>query len=235
MEEKSLDYALVPLGLGVMLAYHLWLLFKILSQPTKTVIGINSINRRLWVRTMMKDSKNAVLAVQTFRNNIMASTLMASTAITLASLVAVLMSNGTAHSLGNQSFVVGNKSELGQSVKFFAILACFLLAFLLNVQSVRYYSHANILINVPVAKNRAVAVNYVARALNRGGYFWSMGLRAYYFSFPLFLWVFGPIPMAACSVIMVFVLYFLDMYSDYGLGEDQVWVDSEDEEGECQV
>lgn len=165
----------------------------------------------------------------------MVSTLMATTAITLSSLIAVLMTNGTVHTLSNQSFVVGNKSELGQSIKFFSILVCFLLAFLLNVQSVRYYSHANIIINVPVAKNRAVAVEYVARALDRGGYFWSMGLRAYYFSFPLFLWVFGPIPMVACSVIMVFLLYYLDVYSDYGSGEDQLWMESEDVEGECQV
>ncbi|ONK59058.1 uncharacterized protein A4U43_C08F2550 [Asparagus officinalis] len=232
MEKQELDYVLVPLGIGLMVAYHFWLLFRVISQPTKTVIGINAINRRLWVRTMMKDFKNAVLAVQTFRNNIMVSTLMASTAITLSSLIAVLMTNGSLiHD--SQTLFIGNKSDLNNSIKFFSILVCFLLAFLMNVQSIRYYSHANILINVPIAKNRAVAVNYVARALNRGGYFWSIGLRAYYFSFPLFLWVFGPIPMFVCCVVMVFVLYFLDVNTDGGGGEDQVWMDPDDDEGEC--
>lgn len=76
-------------------------------------------------------------------------------------------------------------------------------------------------------------MNYVARALNRGGYFWSMGLRAYYFSFPLFLWVFGPIPMFVCCVVLVFVLYFLDVNTDGGGGEDQVWMNPDDDEGEC--
>ncbi|KAI4378217.1 hypothetical protein MLD38_015727 [Melastoma candidum] len=33
------------------------------------------------------------------------------------------------------------------------------------------------------------------------------GLRAFYFSFPLFLWIFGPVPMAVTCVSLVFGLY----------------------------
>ncbi|KMZ71827.1 hypothetical protein ZOSMA_174G00220 [Zostera marina] len=51
---------------------------------------------------------------------------------------------------------------------------------------------------------------YVARCFNRGSNFWSLGLRAFYFSFSLFLWIFGPIPMFINSSIMVVLLYFLD-------------------------
>jgi uncharacterized membrane protein len=104
--------------------------------------------------------KHAVLAVQTIRNNIMASTLLASTAITLSSLIAVLMSSGggaTAASNNNSNsggllpgapLVVGATGAPALSAKFFAILVCFLVAFLLNVQSIRYYSHASVLVNV---------------------------------------------------------------------------------------
>ncbi|ONK81375.1 uncharacterized protein A4U43_C01F28370 [Asparagus officinalis] len=51
-----LDYVLVPLGLGVMAGYQGWLLYMVMKHPTKTVIGINSINRRAWVNTMMEES-----------------------------------------------------------------------------------------------------------------------------------------------------------------------------------
>ncbi|XP_072995020.1 uncharacterized protein [Typha latifolia] len=227
MKREELDYILVPLGLLAMLGYHVWLLFRILRHPTTTVVGINSINRRIWVRTMMEDSaKNGVLAVQTLRNNIMASTLLASTTIMLSSLIAVLMtnSNGSYRGLRGEAFVVGATSDLALSVKFFAILVCFLLAFLFNVQSIRYYSHGSILINVPTKKSSlspGFAAEYVAKVLNRGSHFWSLGLRAFYFSFPLFLWVFGPIPMVACCFVLVFMLYFLDVYSEWGVrGED---------------
>lgn len=222
MEKQLLDYILIPLGLLMMVGYHIWLLYRVMKHPTRTVIGVNAINRRIWVCAMMEDtSKNGVLAVQTLRNNIMASTLLASTAIMLSSLIAVLMTSGS----GDQStrlFVYGDRSELIFSVKFFSILLCFLVAFLLNLQSIRYYSHASILINVPFKKLSSYdhhyhrSTEYVARSVNRGSYFWSLGLRAFYFSFPLFLWTFGPIPMFLCCFLMVFLLYFLDVTFDFG-------------------
>ncbi|MCD7448836.1 hypothetical protein HAX54_046929 [Datura stramonium] len=220
MVEQVLDYVLVPVGLLFMVAYHLWLIHRILNHPLRTIIGINSVNRQFWVRAMMEDpSKNGVLAVQTIRNNIMASTLLASTAIMLSSLIAVLMTGGgKGSSIGFH--VYGNKSELCLSIKFFSILVCFMVAFLFNVQSIRYYSHASILINVPYKKldssRPCVTAEYVGRTVNRGSYFWSLGLRAFYFSFPLFLWIFGPIPMFLCCVFLVIMLYFLDGSSDLG-------------------
>jgi len=54
MDKKILDLILVPSGLFVMVAYHLWLLYQVVKHPTKTVIGVNSINRRYWVQAMME-------------------------------------------------------------------------------------------------------------------------------------------------------------------------------------
>lgn len=161
----------------------------------------------------------------------MASTLLASAAIMLCSVIAVMMTNGN----GDRSvrLVVGDKSEVAVCVKFFLILFCFLVAFLFNVQSVRYYSHASILINVPYKKIMDAASNsdgggggedcvscvtaeYVGGIVNRASYFWSLGLRAFYFSLPLLLWIFGPIPMFLSCILLVFMLYFLDVILDFG-------------------
>ncbi|KAK8599263.1 hypothetical protein V6N13_077194 [Hibiscus sabdariffa] len=90
------------------------------------------------------------------------------------------------------------------------------------VLSIRYYSHASILINVPVKKmanhhrHHHLTAEYVANTVNRGSYFWSLGLRAFYFSFPLFLWIFGPLPMFCCCIALVFMLYFLDVTFQFG-------------------
>ena len=54
MEKNDLDLALVPLGLALMVGYHLWLLHHVIHHPTKTVMGINAINRRIWVETIME-------------------------------------------------------------------------------------------------------------------------------------------------------------------------------------
>ncbi|KAF5203734.1 hypothetical protein FRX31_006679 [Thalictrum thalictroides] len=231
MKIEFLDCILVPIGIVLLLGYHVCLLYRIINNPKQTVIGINTINRRIWVQTMMQDtSKNGVLAVQTLRNNIMASTLLASTAIMLTSIIAVLMTSSKNGNQPTTPLLYGDKSQLGFSIKFFCILLCFLLAFLFNVQSIRYYSHASILINVPINKISSSGIgigigtgsphltaDYVSRAVNRGSYFWSLGLRSFYFSFPLFLWIFGPIPMFLCCLILVSMLYFLDVtFCDVG-------------------
>ncbi|KAL6541445.1 hypothetical protein OROGR_010931 [Orobanche gracilis] len=222
MEKMILDYVLVPVGLLVMVVYHMWLLRQISRRPATTVLGVNAANRRLWVRAMMEDTaKNGILAVQTLRNNIMASTLLATMSIMLSSVIAVLMSGGS----GSHGLIYRDNSKLGFSLKFFSIQVCFLSAFLLYVQSIRYYSHASMLINVPnnirKEKNSTrnllkdyVTVEYVSGTVNRGSHFWSLGLRAFYFSLPLFLWIFGPIPMFLCCVLLVFLLYFLDVILD---------------------
>lgn len=162
----------------------------------------------------------------------MASTLLASTAIMLSSLIAVLMSSRN-EERSVVSVVFGDRSELVLSIKFFSILVCFLLAFLLNVQSIRYYSHASILINVPFKKlspnlrQQMLTAEYVANTVNRGSYFWSLGLRAFYFSFPLFMWIFGPIPMFFSCFALVFMLYFLDVTFECG------WVNVGVDEDDC--
>ncbi|KAI4319215.1 hypothetical protein MLD38_032842 [Melastoma candidum] len=215
MEEQGLDSVLVPLGLSLLGIYHLWLIFQILRHPRRTTIGLNAESRRQWVLSLMSDPlKNGVLAVQTIRNNIMASTLLATTAITLSSLIGVFVSSSSDPGKSVARLVYGNKSSLLWSVKYFSILVCFLVAFLCNVQSIRYYAHASFLTTLPTAVGKE-SLDYAARSLNRGSYFWSLGLRAFYVSFPLFLWIFGPIPMLVCCFLMVFVLYFLDTTTNF--------------------
>ncbi|CAN4115457.1 unnamed protein product [Withania somnifera] len=192
--EEQLDYALVPLGVAIFVSYHAWLLFTIVRNPRRTVIGINSESRRHWVLSIMADPiKNGVLAVQTIRNNIMASTLLATTAITLSSIISVFVSNKSSYT--HSELLFGNKTSMMSSIK--------------------YYAHVSFLATLPTFKDRSDSIEYVARNLNRGSMFWSLGLRAFYLSFPLFLWIFGPIPMFVGCCVMSIILYFLDTTTSF--------------------
>jgi hypothetical protein len=51
-----LEYVFVPLGLLVFFLYHMWLLFTILREPHRTIIGLNAESRHQWVHAMMKVS-----------------------------------------------------------------------------------------------------------------------------------------------------------------------------------
>ncbi|KAL1327877.1 hypothetical protein AAHE18_13G335000 [Arachis hypogaea] len=206
MEIAELDYVLVPVGVLVLGIYHAWLLYTIIRHPSRTVIGLNAQSRYQWVLSLMADPlKNGVLAVQTIRNNIMASTLLATTAITLSSLIGVF-----ANTDSETELVYGNKSSLNSAIKRLSISLCFLVAFLCNMQSIRYYAHVSFLITSPALKGKTDFIEYVAKTLNRGSVSWSLGLRAFYLSIPLVLWIYGPIPMFACSCFTSFALYFLD-------------------------
>ncbi|EXC25190.1 hypothetical protein L484_013279 [Morus notabilis] len=142
MEEAFLDLVLVPLGLLLFGIYHAWLFFTIRRNPRRTVIGLNAESRQQWVFSMMDDPlKNGVLTVQTIRNNIMASTLLGTTAITLSSLIGVFVSSSSKSGDKASQLVYGNKTLTLSSIKYFCILLCFLVAFLCNVQSIRYYAH----------------------------------------------------------------------------------------------
>ncbi|KAK3161593.1 hypothetical protein QOZ80_1BG0079090 [Eleusine coracana subsp. coracana] len=234
---EKLDLVLVPLALAALTCYHLWLLYTILRHPTRTVIGVNAIARKRWVAAMMANTeKNGVLAIQTLRNNIMASTVLATTAITLVSVISVFI--GVESPLSSSSFAsphhrlaYGIKSVTSPSseppvrlfsgsragevftAKYLAVSLCFMLAFVCNVQAIRLYAHASFLLGgLPPGEegHREEFAAYVARTVNSGSYAWSLGLRAFYVAMALFLWTFGPIPMLFCTVLMCGMLYFLD-------------------------
>ncbi|ESW32474.1 hypothetical protein PHAVU_002G325600 [Phaseolus vulgaris] len=76
--------------------------------------------------------------------------------------------------------------------------------------SIRYYAHVSFLITTHALKGKKDFTEYVAKTLNRGSYSWSLGLRIFYLSFPLVLWIYGPIPMFVCCCLTSFTLYFLD-------------------------
>ena len=162
-------------------------------------------------------SKNGVLSVQTMRNSIMAPSVLASACIMLCSAMAVFMSG----KYGDRSLgiVFGDKTPLSISIKCFAILVCFLTSFFMNVQSIRYFSLASILINVPLKKipphhhhsHNHLTVEYVGSVVNTGSYCWSLAQRAFYFSFPLFLWIFGPIPMFFSCIFLLLMLFLVDI------------------------
>ncbi|XP_021727421.1 uncharacterized protein LOC110694544 [Chenopodium quinoa] len=216
MEVKQLDFVLVSLGLFVFAVYNVWLVITIKRNPRNTVIGLNAESRTQWLFCLMEDPvKNGVLMVQTFRNNMMASTLLATTAITLSSVIGVFVSSTSTVTNASSRLVFGNKSQIVSAVKYFALIICFLVAFLCNVQSLRYYAHVSFLATLPTSQGKREAMEYAARSLNRGSFFWTLGLRAFYLSFPLFLWIFGPIPMFGCCCLITLVLYFLDTTNDF--------------------
>jgi len=64
----------------ILVIYHGHLIYKVRTAPMTTSIGLTNHLRREWVQTVM-DEKRDILAVQTLRNLVMASSFLASAAI----------------------------------------------------------------------------------------------------------------------------------------------------------
>ncbi|KAL7122433.1 hypothetical protein ACP275_01G045700 [Erythranthe tilingii] len=214
MEWKKcyLDVILVPLGFSICMGYHVWLWHKVRTQPFSTVIGTNSRGRRFWVSAIMKDNeKKNILAVQTLRNTIMGSTLMATTSILLCcGLAAVISSTYTIKKPLNDA-VYGAHGEFMVALKYVTLLVIFLFSFVCHSLSIRFTNQVNFLINCPPdTSNGVVTPEYVGELLERGFALNTVGNRLFYMAMPLMLWIFGPVLVFLCSATLVPVLYNLD-------------------------
>ncbi|KAM0933725.1 hypothetical protein DsansV1_C34g0224661 [Dioscorea sansibarensis] len=220
MEWKKgyMDMILVPMGVVCSVLYHGWLWHKVRSQPFQTFIGINSAARRQWALSIIKDNeKNNILAVQTLRNAIMGSTLMATTSILFCSGLAAIISSTYTVKKVVGDIVLGAHGELMMALKYVILLIIFLLAFLFYSLSIGLLNQVNFLINIPVTSLEDVGVSpvrqecYILDMMDRGFVLSTLGNRLFYTAVPLLLWIFGPLLVFFCSMAMVLILYKLDM------------------------
>ena len=203
-----ISFLLSSLLLG---AYHLYLFYKVKKRPTYTVQAVNRIARTAWVETIMNERRD-ILAVQTLRNSTMAATFLASTAVLL--IIGVLTLSGQAAKLNTTWHALNALGATHNSIwliKLLVLLSDLFVAFFCFSMSIRIFNHVGFMINVPLTLNhKMISPSHVALHLNRAGKFYSIGMRAYYFSVPMVFWLFGPHFLLASTIMLIFVLYFLD-------------------------
>ena len=66
------------------------------------------------------------------------------------------------------------------------------------------------MINAFEQNDTTVSEEAVTQVVNHGALHYTIGMRGFYLSVPLALWLFGPIWMLAGSLVLVTVLYRLD-------------------------
>jgi len=76
--------------------------------------------------------------------------------------------------------------------------------------TIRYYNHAGFMINTNEPNDPSVSTVTVTHVINHGALHYFYGMRGYYLSIPMALWLFGPVWMLASCLILVAVLYQLD-------------------------
>jgi len=71
-------------------------------------------------------------------------------------------------------------------------------------------NHAGFMINTSEHNDATVSEEAITQVVNHGALHYTIGMRGFYLSVPLALWLFGPVWMLAGSLVLVSVLYRLD-------------------------
>jgi uncharacterized membrane protein len=211
------DFGTFFLCVAMVLIYQRRLVRRIRENPTLTIQGMNVQARAAWVERIMREERDLhTLAVQTFRNSTMAATLLASTAVLLIFGILNLLANADklSHILsGVNSW--GSREPGVWLFKLMLLIVDFFISFFSFSLAVRGFHHVGYMINVPTgAHDHGVTVQKVVRVLNRVSQYYSIGMRTYYFSVPLVLWLFGPAWMFVATVVLLVVLNHLDHLPD---------------------
>lgn len=194
----------------IIAAYHIHLQRKVRFYPLTTSIGITNHARRLWVRGVMKDKRD-ILAVQTLRNQVMAATFLASTSILISlGLFGASFRPGVFAEISNALNLLGTRTEALWMLKLMLLGVLFFFTFFNFTLAIRYNNHAGFMINTFEHDDATVSEEAVTAVLNHGALHYTIGMRGFYLSIPLALWLFGPIWMLISSLILVAVLYRLD-------------------------
>jgi hypothetical protein len=162
-----------------------------------------------------------MLAVQSLRNTLMATILTASIAILVNVALAALSNNAftASHLLNNPIFGLQSGGIL--ALKFGSASLLLLLSFLCSSMSVGYLIDANFLINASGGEFSS-SPGHTHAMFERGFMLALIGNRVLCISFPLLLWMLGPVLVALSSVGLVWGLYELDFSGKLISGDMQM-------------
>jgi uncharacterized membrane protein len=204
------EIILVVSAAVVLIAYHTHLYQKVRREPLTTAVGITNHARQVWVKGVIRDRRD-IMAVQTLRNQVMAATFLASTAIliSLGSFSAAFRP-GVFNEISHGLNLLGTKTETLWMFKLMLLGILFFVTFFNFTLAIRYNNHAGFMINTFEKNDATVSEQAVTQVLNHGALHYTIGMRGFYLSVPLALWLFGPVWMLAGSLVLVTVLYRLD-------------------------
>jgi uncharacterized membrane protein len=194
----------------VLTTYHVYWVYQVRRAPLRTYRGITKYLRRMWVESVMKEKRD-ILSVQTLRNWIMASSFLASTAMIIGlGLLSLLFKPEHVTEIPFEFSLIFSHMKTLFLGKLMLLMVHFFFAFFSFTLSIRYMNQVNFMINVPIDCDPLLTPEFIAHTLDLGMTHYTLGMRAFYLSVVVALWLFGPVWMFLGSLVLTYVLYKLD-------------------------
>jgi len=194
----------------VLTTYHMYWLHQVRKAPLRTYRGITRYLRRIWVESVMTEKRD-IMSVQTLRNWIMAASFLASTSMIIGlGLLSLLFRPEHVTEVPFEFTLIFSRMKTLFLAKLMLLMVHFFFAFFSFTLSIRYLNQVNIMINVPIECDPLLTPEFIAHTLDLGMMHYTLGMRAFYLSVVVALWLFGPVWMFIGSLVLTFVLYKLD-------------------------
>ena len=212
LEHANLEFFLTSASFLILIIYHVRLAYLVRRHPLTTSIGVTDHLRGHWVESVMADQRD-ILAVQTLRNWVMASSFLASTAILIClGIISVAASPERMGEITPSLNELVREHRVLWLFKLMMIIVDFFVIFFNFTLAIRSFNHVNFMINVPSTLAHKITPEYVAEILSHATFHYTVGMRGYYIGVLLVLWLFGPIWMLLGTLILIAVLYRLDYH-----------------------
>ena len=194
----------------VLTSYHAYWLYQVRQAPFHTYLGVTKYMRHIWVESIIRERRD-ILSVQTLRNWIMASSFLASTSMILGlGILSFVFKPEHVTEIPFDLTLMFSRMRTLFMAKLMLLMVHFFFAFFSFTLSIRYMNQVNFMINVPPDCNPMLTPEFIAHTLDMGMIHYTAGMRAFYLSVVVTLWLFGPVWMFLGALTMVFVLYQLD-------------------------
>jgi len=201
------EAALVAAAVAILGGYHVHFFFQLRRSPRATTVGRARQHRRAWVEGIV-ERHDGILAIQTLRNWSMSASFLASTAVIIAAgLLGFMFSAEKTSTLIHQFNLLGSQGLPLLSFKLILLIGDFLATFFSFSLCLRYYNYVALTINTPPGDDAEEIAMLSADYLELAASHFTLGMRGYYLSIPLALWLFGPIWLALGSLGLTVVLY----------------------------
>lgn len=158
----------------------------------------------------MQGNDKQNMAVQSLRNAQMGTIFTSSIAILINLSMAALTNNAyKASNLLSSSAYFGIQTGKFVALKFGSGCVFLLVSFICSSMGLGFLIDASFLLNI-ASTELSLSFPYAESVFERGYTLSLIGNRVLCISFPLLVWLFGPLPVALSSMALVWALYALD-------------------------
>ena len=200
----------IPLAFSVLIlvAYEGWVLWVGRTRPERMARYAHARMRVAWVMSLSRHPGSEITAVQTLRNSLMSSTIVASTAA-LALMGSITLAGPT---VASSLLHLHREDPLGPRVVTEGLLMAALFAsYVCASWAMRYFNHASCAFAWPGgAAGRGAGLPLARAHVARAGLFYSWALRSFLMIAPLVAGILNELSMPLMSIGLVVVLWYFD-------------------------